>query len=90
MPSLKQRTGESACRLMARGRPGGWSAGLRGQECEARAGGYESASGRANTPALFLKEPLMSAIPFALAGTGYGLIGILVIILLVVLILKVL
>ena len=37
-----------------------------------------------------LKEPLMSAIPFAIAGTGYGLIGILVIILLVVLILRVL
>ena len=32
----------------------------------------------------------MSAIPFALAGTGYGLIGILVIILLVVLIWRVL
>jgi hypothetical protein len=37
-----------------------------------------------------LKELLMSAIPFAIAGTGYGLIGILVIILLVVLILRVL
>ena len=32
----------------------------------------------------------MAAIPFALAGTGYGLIGLLVIILLIILIVRVL